>query len=124
MNQSVQPVPPPVPDIPRHSRLSRASFGLSLVAVGLASLFFVFAYVLTMDSTTIPGRGTAAAGLVLLIAAGLTSLTGIALGIWSLFRPAQRKVYGVLGIIFNVLILVSLGILTGLGLLMSVTSVP
>jgi hypothetical protein len=77
-----------------------------------------------MDSTTIPGRGTAAAGLVLLIAAGLTSLTGIALGIWSLFRPAQRKVYGVLGIIFNVLILVSLGILTGLGLLMSVTSVP
>jgi hypothetical protein len=116
-----QPSPPPR-EIPRHSRLSVASFGLALVALLLAGLFFLFAYVLTVNTTNVPSRGTAAAGLVLVGAAGLTSLTGIGFGIGSLFRPAQRKVYGYLGIIFNVMILASLIILTVLGMVMTVAS--
>jgi len=124
MNHSLPSVTPSVPEIPRHSRLSLASFGLALVALVLMGLFFVFAYVLTVNPTETPGPGTAAAGLVLVVAAGLTSLTGIGLGIGSLFRPARRKGYGYFGIFFNILILTGLIVLTALGLLMTRTVIP
>jgi len=110
------PASPPAPLAPPRARLGQASFGLALVGLVLAALFFVFAYVLTVNAGQTPSRGAAVAGLVLLVSIGLVSLAGIALGSLALFRSPPRRVYALLGVVFNAVILLAFVLLIVLGL--------
>jgi len=98
-------VPPPPPDMPRHSKLGIISFVLSIISVFLVCLFLVFAYMLGNNNLA-TNNGTTAIGWVFICLIGLSNLTGIGLGIAALTQKVQNKIFGILGLVFNALILI------------------
>ena len=97
-------VPPPPPENPKHSKLGIISFVLSLVSVVLVCLFFVFAYMLGNNNLA-TNTGTTAVGWAFMCLIGLTNLAGLGLGIAALTQKVQSKLFGILGLVFNALIL-------------------
>ena len=97
--------PPPEPEVRKHSRLGIASFVLSIVSLGLVCLFFIFAYVLGTNTSMASSSGVSVVGWVFICGIGLSTLAGVGLGIAAVVKPAQSKVFGILGIIFNALIM-------------------
>lgn len=98
-------VPPPPPEMPSHSKLGIISFVLSVISVVLVCLFLVFAYML--GNNNLPtNNGTTAVGWVFFCLIGLSTLTGIGLGIAALTQKVQNKIFGILGLVFNALILI------------------
>jgi hypothetical protein len=78
------PPPPPPSEMPKHSKLGIISFVLAIVSLVLVCLFFVFVFICLI---------------------GLSNLTGVGLGIAALTQKTQSKVFGILGLVFNALIL-------------------
>lgn len=97
-------VPPPPPDMPKHSKLGIISFVLSIVSLVLVCLFFVFAYMLG-SNTLSSGSGTTVVGWGFICLIGIANLTGVGLGIAALTQKVQSKIFGILGLVFNALIL-------------------
>jgi TRAP-type C4-dicarboxylate transport system permease small subunit len=91
--------------MPRHSKLGIISFVLSIISVFLVCLFLVFAYMLGNNNLA-TNNGTTAIGWVFICLIGLSNLTGIGLGIAALTQKVQNKIFGILGLVFNALILI------------------
>jgi hypothetical protein len=102
----VVPPPPPPPEMPKHSKLGIISFVLSIVSVVLVCLFFVFAYMLG-SNTLSTGTGTTAVGWVFICLIGIANLTGVGLGIAALTQKTQSKIFSILGLVFNALVLIA-----------------
>jgi hypothetical protein len=98
------PPPPPPSEMPKHSKLGIISFVLAIVSLVLVCLFFVFAYMLGSNNLS-SGTGTTTIGWVFICLIGLSNLTGVGLGIAALTQKTQSKVFGILGLVFNALIL-------------------
>ncbi len=96
---------PPAPELRKHSLLGIASFILSLVALLLVCVFFIFAYYLGSNANMASIQGMSVIGWVFICGIGISTLAGIGLGIAAVVQKAQSKVFGILGIIFNALIL-------------------
>jgi len=101
--------PPPEPEVRKHSPLGIASFVLSIISLGLVCLFFIFAYVLVTNTSMASSSGVVS--WVFICGIGLSTLVGVGLGIAAVVKPAQSKVFGILGIIFNALIMLGFCIL-------------
>ena len=98
-------VPPPPPEMPRHSKLGIISFVLSIISVFLVCLFLVFAYMLGNNNLA-TNNSTTVIGWVFICLIGLSNLIGIGLGIAALTQKVQSKIFGILGLVFNALILI------------------
>ncbi|MBI4733186.1 MAG: hypothetical protein HY781_13890 [Chloroflexi bacterium] len=97
--------PPPPPEVRKYSPLGIISFVLSILALGLVCLFFIYAYILGSDASTV-STGASVIGWVFICGVSLFTLAGLGLGIAAVVQPAQNKVFGILGLVFNALILI------------------
>lgn len=111
------PASPPPLEPNRHSRLGVASFILSIISMFLVGLIFVFFYWMNNSNSSNPTDGILVIILVLILGIGLFTLVGIGLGIAGVVKPARGKVFGILGIVFNTLILSSFCTLVALAAL-------
>jgi hypothetical protein len=105
MISGFQPSPPAVPAIPKYSRLGLVSFALGILSLVLACGFFILAVRLGLEQGVEPERAISLGGLVLLSATLLVAVVGTGLGLVGFSRPVQRKVFSLLGIILNGVIL-------------------
>ena len=102
----------------KHSGLGIASFVISLVA-GVAE--FLLSMVAGYIEMSTPGGINAddpIAGIIglMMIAGIFGALVGVGLGIAVLFQKDRKKVFCILGLIFNSVILIALGGLMVLGM--------
>jgi hypothetical protein len=97
-------VPPPPPAASKHSKLGIISFILAIVSILLVCLFFIFAY--WLGSSSVSGGGVTVVGWVFICLISIATVTGVVLGIIALTQQAQSKVFGILGLVFNALILI------------------
>jgi hypothetical protein len=118
-SSSPSPASPPLLEPKRRPQLGVASFILALISVILACLFFIFAY---WDPNpnygwsiyTVLGRGISAVGWIFICGLGISTLTGIGLGIAAVVQKTRSKRFGILGIVFNTLILLGFCVLNSL----------
>jgi hypothetical protein len=104
---------------PRHSGLGIASFTLSLVVgIGEFALMGTAGYMTARGPGGMDPQSPVAVGMGLLMMGGvLLAFLGAALGFASLFQRGRKRVFGILGLLFNGLILLGvIGlILVGIG---------
>jgi hypothetical protein len=98
--------PPPPPSVRKHSPLGIASFVLSILSAAMICAFITYAYILGSNSTSTVSMGASAVVWVFICAISLASLVGLGLGIAAVVQPGQSKVFGILGLVFNALILI------------------
>jgi hypothetical protein len=93
---------------PTRNRLGITALVLVLITVALPIIAFFVAFIgALIEGAEGDNIGWAAIGAFLIVAAGSSliaplAILGIVLGIISLFRPGQRKVPGVLAIVFGI----------------------
>jgi hypothetical protein len=121
------PPPPPEPFLPsqdqKQSKLGIASLVIGLVAVLFACIAFVisFSYGFSLSSNT-PSLIDQSSPVVL-IAGGLfccspiLSLVGVGLGIAAVVQKKDKKIFGIIGLVINGLIILSICGLFVLGLI-------
>ncbi len=109
-----EPAPAAVPGMaavvptPARNRLGITALVLVLITVALPIIAFFVAFIgALIEGAEGDNTGWAAIGAFLIVAAGSSliaplAILGIVLGIISLFRPGQRKVPGVLAIVFGI----------------------
>jgi hypothetical protein len=107
-----EPVPAPamaaVAPTPTRNRIGTAALILVLITVALPILGFFVAFIgALVEGAEGDDIGWAAIGAFLIVGAASSliaplAILGIVLGIVSLFRPGQRKVPGVLAIVFGI----------------------
>jgi hypothetical protein len=91
---------------PRHSGLGIASFALALfVGIGEFVLVATAGYMTAQQGGMDPQSGVAVVLGLLMIGGLLLAFLGVALGFASLFQGGRRRVFGILGLLFNGLIL-------------------
>lgn len=104
----------------KHSGLGVASFLIALLT-GVGEFLFVVLCVLLAASSSggeIDEESPAAIAMGLMILAGLgIALIGVGLGVGGLFQSKRNKLFAVLGICFNALILAGVTALMCIGLL-------
>jgi hypothetical protein len=104
----------------RQSGMGIASFVISLLCG--AGMLATFAYAGYVEATTAGGMQDTSPvaimiGMAMLLIAGLL-VVGLGLGIGGLFQPDRRKVFAVLGAVFNGLVLLGGVTLVAIGLAM------
>ncbi len=93
---------------PARNRLGNTALVLVLITVALPIIAFFVAFIgALIEGAEGDNIGWAAIGAFLIVAAGSSliaplAILGIVLGIISMFRPGQRKVPGVLAIVFGI----------------------
>ncbi len=107
-----EPVPAPamaaIAPTPTRNRIGTAALILVLITVALPILGFFVAFIgALVEGAEGDDVGWAAIGAFLIVGAASSliaplAILGIVLGIVSLFRPGQRKVPGVLAIVFGI----------------------
>ena len=102
---SFTPPPPPLPVEHKHSPLGIASSIVSVIAFGLVCVFFGYAYFLGSSGTSIASDAEAILGLALMCAVPFFTMIGLGLGIAALFQPYPNKVFGILGLVFNAILM-------------------
>jgi hypothetical protein len=91
------------PDAQKYSKLGMSSFIVAIVALPLTCL-----YILNWRGGIHIQDQTAVNLIVLLMGlAGLASLVGIGLGISAVVHKGANKLFGILGLVFNSLILIA-----------------
>ncbi len=105
---AVAPAMAAVVPTPTRNRLGITALVLVLITVALPIIAFFSAFVgALIEGAEGDNVAWAAIGAFLIVAAGASfiapiAILGIILGIISLFRPGQRKVQGVLAIVFGI----------------------
>lgn len=123
------PPPPPVEQSPIHkqSKLGIASFVISLVSLLLVCIGFIiaFSYGISLAANnplTNPGMidqsspAILIASVLMCCSPGL-SMLGMGLGIAAIVQKTEKKTLGIIGLVINGLILISVCLLFGIGLL-------
>lgn len=117
---SYEPLPPSPPSEPRHSGLGIASFVLALIGGLLVCGGLGVTTLLTASGQDATLNSDAFLGLlgITLICGGVFNLVGLGLGIAAVFQTNTNRLFGVLGLVFNILTLCSLLGVMLLGILM------
>jgi hypothetical protein len=107
-------IQPPL-ETKNHSRLGIASFIISIVAVLIICGDIVLVFGLSGGFTVNPSY----AGLdtSLTCASAVVALVGVGLGIAAVTQKNAKKVFGILGLVFNALILLGICALMGINIL-------
>ncbi len=113
-----------LPDARKHSRLGIASFVIGIISMLVFCLAIVlaFGYGITIASSnpsiqSLQGSPTfLALGLVLFLSP-ILSLVGVVLGFVAVFQKDSKKLFAVLGLVFNFLIILVFCVLLVFGLL-------
>jgi len=92
-------LPPPPPAATRHSRLGIASFVLAIVAVSVMCVDFII--VAAMGGVNPTNLTFNPIDTALSCTAGLVAMVGLGLGIAAVVQKNEKKVFGVLGLVFN-----------------------
>lgn len=128
-----QPPPPPAPphfaaphdpqylDLRRHSRLGIASFVIAIVLTVAYAIEFVVAGIL--EASTPGGMDEESPEAILIglsiFGAGLVNLVGVALGIAGLCTANHKRLFAILGLAFNVALLLGVCGLIAIGMAMA-----
>ncbi len=105
---AASPAMAPVVPTPTRNRLGTAALILVLITVALPIVGFVVAFVgALIEGAEGDNVGWAAIGAFLIVGAASSliaplAMLGVVLGIIGLFRPGQRKVAGILAIVFGI----------------------
>lgn len=101
--------PPPL--IPRntrkHSRIGIASFVIGIVAV----LIFCLAFQIDVSSLTV-----LALGILRWISSPILSLVGVGLGFGAVVQKNDKKLFGIIGLVINLLIILVFCVLVVIGM--------
>jgi hypothetical protein len=106
MDTKFPPYPPFLPESGRrrHSPLGIASFILSFLTVLLMCILYLFLHYFGGNSNMISSHSISVIGWVLAGGIGISNLAGISLGIAAVAQKTQRKILGIFGLVFNLLI--------------------
>jgi len=110
-----------IPTVTRHSGLGIASFMISMVIIGFVFFLFFLIVILAViapdlsqtNSTMIRTLGT------FLMLSSLASLVGVGLGVAGLKQINRKKVFSILGLVFNLMIIAGMIMLIVIGKLVS-----
>jgi len=107
-----------VPNIPRkHSRMGIASFIIALAQGFLTLLVIIFAGILTMSGPQHENEaGFAVLGLFI-IGGIFTHLVGVGLGIAGMVQKNRKKVFSILGFVFNITVILFVILLMLIGVM-------
>ncbi len=123
----VEPSFPPAPTFPgddrKHSRLGLASFAIGLVSLLIFCLAFVLAlgYGVSIAASNPSIQSLQSSptviffGLLILISP-ILGLVGAVLGFVAVFQKNSRKLFTILGIVFNLLVILAFCVLLVIGL--------
>ena len=100
MNTNSPQVPPPSPEPRKHSRLGIGSFISAVVA-----LLSICPFILLQMGVQPPIQLSDIIVVTLMGLGGLAALIGTGLGIAAMIQDGTSKTFGILGFVFNVLIL-------------------
>jgi len=106
------------PNIPRkHSRMGITSFIIALAQGFLTLLVIIFAGILTMRGPQDENEaGFAVLGLFI-IAGILAHLVGVGLGIAGMVQKSRKKVFSILGFVFNITVILFVILLMVIGVM-------
>jgi hypothetical protein len=110
---------PAAPGALRHSGLGIASFVVSMLGGPAMFLLLVVAGVMSAQAPNgqIDEKSAAAVGLGLVMIGGIiVALIGAGLGIAGVAQKGRKKVFAVLGLVFNGLIVLGVGAIIAIGL--------
>lgn len=113
--------PPPPPVTRKHSPLGIVSFVLSILSIGLICIFLIYAYIIGNSGTAITTQASVSVWVFICVIS-LFSLVGLGLGIAAVIQPASSKVFGVLGLVFNALVMIGFCILLILSVVVATSS--
>jgi len=107
-----------IPNIPKiHSRMGIASFIIALAQGFLTLLVIIFAGILTMgDPQQENEAGFAVLGLFV-IGGIFTHLVGVGLGIGGMVQRSRKKVFSILGFVFNITVILFVILLIVIGVM-------
>jgi len=117
--------PPPLipPVTQKHSRIGIASFVIGIVAVLILCLAFLlaFGYVFSMASQNPSFQVDQSSPTVLVLGvlmflSPILSLVGVGLGIGAAVQKNDRKLFGIIGLVLNLLIILAFCVLVVVGL--------
>jgi hypothetical protein len=99
-------------DVLKHSRLGIASFVISLIAGFIEFLVIISAGVLEVEGQMTETSAAAVVIGMLIMLGMFSNLVGVGLGIAAVVQKNAKKLFGVLGLIFNgCLILLIIGLM-------------
>jgi hypothetical protein len=107
MNANSSQVPLPPPEARKHSKLGIGSFISAIVA-----LLFMFPWILEYLGVRLFTLDL----IFPLLLGGLAALVGTGLGIAAVVQKGTRKTFGILGLVFSSMILLSSCALVGIGI--------
>ncbi len=99
------PPPPPLPAAPKHSVLGIVSFILAILAVTI--FCGGVAIYLALGGPGNPPEGFQSIDTIISCGAGFLALVGLGLGIAAVVQKNTKKLFGILGLIFNALYLLA-----------------
>ncbi len=123
MYDSSFPPPPQIPPDTRvHSKVGIASFGIGIVAVLIFCLAFLLAFgygffMIAQNPTFQVDQNSStilALGLLICISP-LLSLIGVGLGIGAVLQKNDKKLFGIIGLVLNLLIILVFCVLAVIG---------
>jgi len=100
------PPSPPAPELRKHSRLGMASFIISIVAALIICIDIVLAF--GNGSGFSVSSSYAWVDTALTCASAVAAVVGLVLGIIAVNRKNTKKVFGILGLVFNALIVLGI----------------
>lgn len=119
--------PPPIipPDTRKHSRIGLASFVISIVAAMIFCLAFLLAFgygfsMAAQDPSYEFDQGSPfilTLGLLMCISPFI-SMVGLGLGIGAMVQKTDKKLFGIIGLVVNLVVILTFCILASIGLLM------
>lgn len=106
---------PPPPETINHSRLGIASFIISIVAALIICGDIVLVFGISGGLSV--SQSYAGVDSALTCASALVALVGLGLGIAAVAQRNAKKVFGILGLVFNALIVLGICALMGINIL-------
>jgi len=109
------PIPPPAPEPRKHSPLGIAAFAIGILSgFGICLTLGLSFYAQTSAGYQTAQTLTSVVGFMA-ICTVVISLVGVGLGIAGVAQKAQSKVFGIIGLVLNVLVFLSLCAIMVLG---------
>ena len=108
----------------RTTTRTHSGIGIASFIIGATSVAFVMGLVGTAGVMAQAGKATHEFNMIIglgVFAAGFVDLIGIALGFFGAVDRSSKKVYPVLGLVLNTVVLLSVAALVAIGLAMKAT---